>query len=70
MINFREEIIKILDEKIDGLDAKEIDKMIEVPPNYELGDFAFPVFSLAKIYRKKSCYDCRRTGRTNRFKIF
>lgn len=52
MINFREEIIKILDEKIDGLDAKEIDKMIEVPPNYELGDFAFPVFSLAKIYRK------------------
>ena len=52
MINFREEIIKILDEKIEGLDAKEIDKMIEVPPNYELGDFAFPVFSLAKIYRK------------------
>ncbi|OLR64566.1 arginine--tRNA ligase [Peptoniphilus porci] len=52
MINFREEIIKILDEKIESLEPKEIDKMIEVPPNYELGDFAFPVFSLAKIYRK------------------
>ncbi|NMW85627.1 arginine--tRNA ligase [Peptoniphilus sp. AGMB00490] len=52
MINFREEIIKILDEKVESLEPKEIDKMIEVPPNYELGDFAFPVFSLAKIYRK------------------
>ena len=52
MINFREEIIKILDEKIESLKAEEIDKMVEVPPNYELGDFAFPVFSLAKIYRK------------------
>ena len=52
MINFREEIIKILDEKIESLNSLEIDKMIEIPPNYELGDFAFPVFSLAKVYRK------------------
>lgn len=52
MINFREEIIKILDEKIESLNPLEIDKMIEIPPNYELGDFAFPVFSLAKVYRK------------------
>ncbi|MBU5670142.1 arginine--tRNA ligase [Peptoniphilus sp. MSJ-1] len=52
MINFREEIIKILDEKIENLNKDEINQMIEVPPNYELGDFAFPVFSLAKIFRK------------------
>ncbi len=26
--------------------------LIEIPPSYDLGDFAFPVFSLAKIYRK------------------
>ncbi|MGI5950008.1 arginine--tRNA ligase [Peptoniphilus sp.] len=52
MINFREEIINILDEKIEELDRTKIDEMLEVPPSYDLGDFAFPVFSLAKIYRK------------------
>lgn len=52
MINFREEIIKILDSEIEELDKEKIEEMLEVPPSYELGDFAFPVFSLAKIYRK------------------
>lgn len=52
MINFKEEIVKILDGKIDSLNADEIRNAIETPPNYEMGDFAFPVFSLAKVYRK------------------
>ncbi|MET3617546.1 arginyl-tRNA synthetase [Peptoniphilus olsenii] len=52
MINFREEIINILDEKIEELDRKQINEILETPPSYELGDFAFPVFSLAKVYRK------------------
>ena len=52
MINFKEEIVKILDEKIESLSAEEIRNAIEIPPSYEMGDFAFPVFSLAKVYRK------------------
>ncbi|MBP2025907.1 arginine--tRNA ligase [Peptoniphilus stercorisuis] len=52
MINFKEEIVKILDEKIESLSAEEIRNAIETPPNYEMGDYAFPVFSLAKVYRK------------------
>lgn len=52
MINFREEIINILQENIENLDRDDIDKKIEIPPNYNLGDFAFPFFSLAKVYRK------------------
>ena len=52
MINFKEEIVKILDEKIENLSAEEIRISLETPPNYEMGDFAFPVFSLAKVYRK------------------
>lgn len=52
MINFKNEIVKILEEKIDSLNAKEIGSMIEVPPTYDMGDFAFPVFSLAKVFRK------------------
>ena len=52
MINFKEEIVKILDEKIENLSAEDIRISLETPPNYEMGDFAFPVFSLAKVYRK------------------
>lgn len=51
MINFKKKIIEILEEKIPDLSAKEIGMLIEIPPSYDLGDFAFPVFSLAKIYR-------------------
>ncbi|SHH44620.1 arginyl-tRNA synthetase [Anaerosphaera aminiphila DSM 21120] len=52
MVNFKEEIVKILSEKIENLTEDEIRNSIETPPNYEMGDFAFPVFSLAKVYRK------------------
>ncbi|WP_036729778.1 arginine--tRNA ligase [Peptoniphilus mikwangii] len=52
MINFKDEIVKILDGKIPELSEVEIRNAIETPPNYEMGDFAFPVFSLAKVYKK------------------
>ncbi|WP_138159790.1 arginine--tRNA ligase [Peptoniphilus catoniae] len=56
MVNFKDEIVKILDEKLNEesqvVSIEEIANSIEVPPNYEMGDFAFPVFFLAKIYRK------------------
>ena len=47
----KELIIKILKKAISELGVKlkdeEISKVIEIPPNNELGDFAFPCFSLA-----------------------
>lgn len=52
MINFKEEIVNILDENIESLNKEEIERMIEIPPDYKMGDYAFPVFSLAKIYKK------------------
>ena len=52
MINFKDKIVEILKEKIDSLSIEDIQNSIETPPNYEMGDFAFPVFSLAKVYRK------------------
>ncbi|MDO5715673.1 MAG: arginine--tRNA ligase [Tissierellia bacterium] len=52
MINFKKEIVKILDSEIESLNSKEIEALIEIPPDYNMGDFAFPVFSLAKVYRK------------------
>ena len=56
MINFKDEIIKILDKKLNEdkevMNKEEISNAIEVPPTSDMGDYAFPVFSLAKVYRK------------------
>ena len=51
MINFK----KIIAEKIAKaaeLDANEIVNYIEIPPNTDMGDYAFPCFKLAKTLRK------------------
>lgn len=34
------------------LTAEQIDKLIEIPPSPDMGDFSFPCFSLAKQFRK------------------
>lgn len=52
MLNFKAEMANLLSEKIESLDYEQIFSLIETPPNYEMGDYAFPVFSLAKVYRK------------------
>ncbi len=52
MIDFKKEISNILSNQVEQLDENEILDMIEIPPNSQMGDFAFPCFKLAKIYRK------------------
>lgn len=52
MINFKKQVAEILESQIEELSKKEILDMIEQPPSYDMGDYAFPVFSLAKIFRK------------------
>ncbi|XVE30548.1 arginine--tRNA ligase [Wukongibacter baidiensis] len=52
MIDFKKEIADILNEKISELNLEEIQSMIEIPPNSDMGDFAFPCFKLAKVFRK------------------
>ena len=47
MDQFREEIIKAIKKEV-----KEAEIVLEVPPKPELGDYAFPCFSLAKAYKK------------------
>ena len=46
MDKFKEEIIKAIKKEV------KADIELEVPPKPELGDYAFPCFSLAKIYKK------------------
>ncbi len=35
-----------------GMEPEEIEALIEIPPNSEMGDFAFPCYRLAGLYKK------------------
>lgn len=52
MINFKEEVKEIILGFDTGLTEKEISDLIEIPPNSDMGDYAFPVFKLAKTFKK------------------
>lgn len=52
MQDFKVAIAKCLKDKIEDLTLEEIVGLIEVPPNKEMGDYAFPCFKLAKVFRK------------------
>lgn len=51
MFNFKEEIAKKIAEVI-KIDYTEIEKMIEIPKEKDMGNYAFPCFRLAKTLRK------------------
>src|SRR3989338_9511767 len=44
-------VIKLLSTLV-SLSKSEIEKSLEVPPSQDLGDYAFPCFSLAKELKK------------------
>ncbi len=51
MLDFK----KIITEKISDvikIDTEEIENYIEIPPNKDMGDYAFPCFKLAKVLKK------------------
>ncbi|HHV38730.1 MAG TPA: arginine--tRNA ligase [Tepidimicrobium sp.] len=52
MIDFKQEVVNAIFEVSNGLDKEEIESLIETPPSYDMGDYAFACFRLAKIFRK------------------
>ena len=52
MVNFKEEIAKLIAAEVTDLEFAEIINMIEVPQDSKMGDYAFPCFKLAKVMRK------------------
>ena len=50
-MNYKEKLIKILQKEID-LPETELDRLIEIPSDSTLGDFALPCFAFAKTLRK------------------
>lgn len=51
MINFKRIIAEKIAKAVE-LDVEEIYSYIEIPPNQDMGDYAFPCFKLAKALRK------------------
>ncbi len=51
-MNFKSDIAKQLKQELPNFEIEEIESLIEVPPNMEMGDYAFPCFRLAKEFRK------------------
>lgn len=47
----KQEVIKLL-RKSTKLSEKEVEKFLEIPPSSDLGDYAFPCFSLSKEFKK------------------
>jgi arginyl-tRNA synthetase len=55
---FKQEIISLLS-KAAKLKEKEIETLLETPPDTKLGDYAFPCFSLSKKLKKSPVEICR-----------
>ena len=51
MIDFKQKVIDLIAAQVDSMDKEEIKMLVEIPPNYEMGDYAFPAFRLAKALR-------------------
>ena len=48
----KNKITDLLAAQIPELSREEIAGMLEIPPRQDMGDYAFPCFKLAKLYRK------------------
>lgn len=48
MIDFKGEVVRLIDKEVESLKAEDIVPLIETPPSYDMGDYAFPAFRLAK----------------------
>lgn len=48
----KKKVVQYIASYIEELEQSEIEKLLEIPPKPEMGDFAFPCFRLAKTYRK------------------
>ena len=66
MVNFKEEIAKIIGQVLDGLTEDEIKDMVEVPQDDKMGDYAFPCFKLAKTLKGSAPYRSRHRGQDRR----
>jgi len=44
-------VVKLISNEVE-IDSADIENSIEIPPKYEMGDFAFPCFALSKLQKQ------------------
>lgn len=52
MLIFKNKVVDLLSGVLKDFEKEDIEGLIETPPSYDMGDYAFPTFRLAKSYRK------------------
>ena len=52
MIDFKQTIAELLNAQIEDMSTEEIYETLEYPKHEDMGDYAFPCFKLAKVFRK------------------
>ncbi len=52
MIDFKNEAVELILKEQDSLNREEVISLMEVPPSSDMGDYAFPCFTLAKTFKK------------------
>ena len=50
-MDYKVKIAELIKQHVD-LEVEAIEKLIEIPPKPEMGDYAFPCFQLSKVMRK------------------
>ena len=50
-MDYKRKVAEVIREQID-INLHNIEELIEIPPSIEMGDYAFPCFQLAKVFRK------------------
>lgn len=50
-MDYKKKVAEAIKEYVD-MDIENIEKLIEIPPKSDMGDYAFPCFQLAKAFRK------------------
>lgn len=48
----KNKIVELLQAQVESLSQEELNQFLEIPPKPEMGDYAFPCFRLAKVFRK------------------
>lgn len=51
-MDFKEIIIDEILKNTEGIEREDIESSIEIPPNFDMGDYALPCFRFAKVMRK------------------
>ena len=50
-MDYKKKVAEVIKSNVD-IELEDIEKLIEIPPKSEMGDYAFPCFQLAKILRR------------------